>query len=116
MAYDPTIAFALCCICGVNRIDDGQGMCLECWRSLKDQWVTHDKICRDLHDGDIWWHDNGESIYPVNLMWCPTGQYFFAPAGQWGWGRSQPVGEMGGRWMPCVEPEPDTAFRATWGD
>jgi len=79
------------------------------------EWVTHDKISRDIHDGDIWWHDNGEQIYPVNLMWCPLGEYFFASTGQWGWTRSQPVSDMGGRWMPCIEPEPDKQFRSTAG-
>lgn len=75
------------------------------------QWLNWDQVSREVWDGDIWWHDNGDQIYPVNIAWCPTGEYFFATLGQWGWSRSQPLKEMGGKWMPCREPEPDAAYR-----
>lgn len=68
-------------------------------------WYTWDQVNREIHDGDIWWHDNGDQIFPVNIMWCPTGKYFFASLGQWGWTRSQTLKEMGGFWTPCIEPE-----------
>lgn len=75
------------------------------------RWYTWDQVSRDLWIGDLWWYDNGESIFPVNIAWCPTGQHFFATVGQWGWTRSQTLQEMGGRWRPCIEPEPDHGYR-----
>lgn len=79
-----------------------------------DGWITPDKISRELFNGDIWWHDNGEQIYPVNIAWSPTSLSFFATLGQWGWTRAQDVIEMGGMWKPCIEPEPNQAFRDKW--
>lgn len=69
------------------------------------EWYEWHQVSRDIWDGDIWWHDNGDQIFPVNIMWCPTGGCFFAAVGQWGWTRSQQLEEMGGLWMPCREPK-----------
>lgn len=74
-------------------------------------WYEWHQVSREIWQGDIWWHDNGEQIYPVNIAWNPTTLTFFATVGQWGWSRAQDLSEMGGRWMPCIEPEPDAAYR-----
>lgn len=80
------------------------------------RWYEWHEVSRDIWDGDIWWWDNGEIIFPVNIAWSPTSESFFATLGQWGWGRAQDLSEMQGRWMPCVEPEPDEKYRETVGD
>jgi len=69
------------------------------------QWYAASEVSRDIWDGDIWFWNDGETIYPVNIMWSPTAQHFFAPSGQWGWNRAQTLTEMGGRWTPCRAPE-----------
>jgi hypothetical protein len=81
---------------------------------LTPQWYTWDQVSRDVWDGDLWWYDDGELIYPVNLGWAhEDGKSTpFATQGQWGWGRSRTLQEMGGRWRPCMEPEADKAYRA----
>ncbi len=67
------------------------------------KWCTWDQVGREIHNGGMWWHDNGEHVYPVNIMWCPTGKYFFAR--QWGWSYASKIEEMGGLWTPVIEPE-----------
>lgn len=81
------------------------------------RWYTWDQVSQDIWNGDIWWYDDGESIYPVNLGWVhEDGKSTpFATQGQWGWGRSRTLQEMGGRWRPCIEPEPDRAYRDCGG-
>ena len=55
--------------------------------------------------GLYWWWSDDESIpIPVSLLWSGTGRNTFAPSGQHGWTRSQPVEEMGGKWMPLYDP------------
>lgn len=75
------------------------------------RWCEWYEVSRLIWNGDIWWHDNGEQIYPVNIAWSPTEKAFFATRGQWGWTRAQNLSELGGRWTPCIEPEPDEAYR-----
>ena len=73
--------------------------------ATRPKWYTWDQVNRDVFDGDIWWYDNGDQIFPVNIAYSPTSQTFFACLGQWGWTRSQELSEMKGLWTPCIEPE-----------
>ena len=104
-----------CPYCGIHFVShdvDGQPSDYEPWQRGPDvRWYDADQICRAIWDGGIWWHDNGEQIYPVNIAWSPTSESFFATLGQWGWTRAQEVKDMGGKWAPCVSPEPDKAYR-----
>lgn len=76
------------------------------------RWYTWDQVSREIWNGDLWWYDDGEAIYPVNIAWDPTNERFFATLGQWGWTRARELEEMRGRWRPCVEPVPDASYRS----
>lgn len=80
-------------------------------RTGVQKWYRPEEVSWEIFDGQIWWHDDGEQIYPVNIAFSPTDNRFFATLGQWGWTRAQFLTDMGGRWMPCVEPLPDKDFR-----
>lgn len=54
-----------------------------------------------------WWNeDEDSSSIPIEIALSGGTEPpdYFAMAGQYGWNRAQPVKEMGGLWMPCIEP------------
>lgn len=52
-----------------------------------------------------WWNEDEDSTpFPVSIFYSGTSDSYFAPEGQWGWTRYQPVEEMGGWWMRIIEP------------
>jgi hypothetical protein len=57
--------------------------------------------------GVYWWWNGDEDNAPlhVSIMYSGSDGSYFAPAGQYGWNRFQPVKEMGGWWMRLREPE-----------
>jgi len=63
---------------------------------------------RDLpnEQGVWWWWNDDEDSAPlhVSIMYSGSDGSYFAPAGQYGWNRYQPVKEMGGWWMRLREP------------
>jgi hypothetical protein len=56
--------------------------------------------------GYWWWWNEDVPPIPVNIEWDPAeGGRYFATQGQHGWNRHQYVEDMGGQWMPLIEPE-----------
>jgi len=52
-----------------------------------------------------WWNEDEDSApIPVTIFYSGTDGSYFAPEGQWGWTRFQPVTEMGGVWIRLHEP------------
>lgn len=54
-----------------------------------------------------WWNEDEDSCsIPIEIALSGGTQpeVYFAMAGQYGWSRAQPVIEMGGFWMRCLEP------------
>ena len=73
------------------------------------KWLTAEEV--DWHPrSDLYWWYDGRSTCPVNIAVDCSGK-LFATAGQWGWGRSRFVEEMGGLWLPLACPEPSEELK-----
>lgn len=76
---------------------------------MSDQinWIQAKDLSRsDIERTDYCWWWDGESMVPVHVQYGPMKDKLFASSGQLGWNRSQFVEDMGGHWLPILEPQP----------
>lgn len=67
-------------------------------------WFRHAEIKEA--DWYWWWDEDPDAMpVPVNIMYSPTDEKFFASVGQLGWNRTQNCEDMGGWWQRLIAPQ-----------